>query len=1343
MVRRTTATLALLSLLFVFAPIMPSMTFEAEGTDDVSSGADDIIEIDLGIPVFDLNNLWLDGRFWSTIGLVDGLHPPTSGTPSVPVIQRTLKMDREIVDVTLSREGPVMIRLPGKLPPSPTPLVLDASSVNKASPLEPDWDRYGDGTVYPEEPLLWTRIGWSWEGEQRIGHYSISASPFDYNPSTDTLTAYTDLKLTVTLGDPEITSEDETTRSGTRAFDLPPHVQQGTELLVISADSFQDDLSAYVEWNREKGTCVSVVSISQVDAQFPDLDKTGSIWQYIHDTFFGDEKNLKYVLLAGEVSHVPSRMVKDLDPYGSEPSTLPGDTYFACLDGTYRNWNADGDANWGEMNDIQDYYPEVFVSRISLDSETEAKKWSDKVVRYEKDAPVGNWAGTMAFFGSTTHYTDDGPKQSEYLWSKHGRYAYSSIDRYYSDGPTRSSTGASLLNFNNVQTGFGEGLSAVVYMGHGLAQYWSEGTQENSKYLYDANVAANLDQSPRMPFITAMSCETNWFDGSGWEAISEGFTENPNGGAIAYVGASRTTEGGIGYDTYLPGAPGIQEDVLRMMANGYRTPAEIFHRAKAYYVENFINYFASNQFAYNAWMEHNLLGPPETPLWMSTPNTFNVAYSFDDDHYTNFTVQVQDGSNNAVQNARVTVYSGTLEQRSYTHTDAQGRAEVPFTISQTAYAKLTVTKEDFKPYQKEVLLRDQTPPEIEPLCEVPNPNGANGWYVTDPGLSLSSSEPADISYIWNGRYTENYRGGTMEVPVGDNTLEFWGEDGSGNEEDVRSFRVKYDPDTPMASITLTPGEPDGTSGWFITQPVVTVVLEPSPGSPQRVDYWWDRGQKKECNGTIYPPQGDSELHVQAVDEAGNRGPEFMYEFSVDSIVPVTGYDTGGVEPNERGWYTDPMSITLRSDDRRSYTYYRWGSEGEWKKYSSELIPLSGNHTLYYYSEDDHGNREQMRTFQVPYDIMAPEVEISTTPMSPNGESNWYVTKPRVELDVLFENNDYDIFYQFDGEELARYISPIDIPEGEWKLYCFAEDEAGNRGMVRETEFKVDLTPEMTSSYQDLSTNEEGWFTELPQIILTTSEGTRIYYSWEGLTGFEQYFGSLYPPGDEGVFHLTYYSVDRAGNEESRKMLTLLVDTTAPIVSVEMPKSAGVEEEIGIDLSGTTDGIGVESYFVDYGDGTDSGWTVKPVLTHKYTAGGTYKVSVKARDAAGHESPETVIELSIEEDPSATMLALVLGGGAIILIILIALVVVIIVRPRHHHYPHHGIHHHPLHPLGPGYGPTLPQGAQHALPPPSPQHTQRAPQPPPGPPVRRSVPGPANVPQPPKRPEIPKPPRPPI
>ncbi|MGA1873561.1 MAG: C25 family cysteine peptidase [Thermoplasmatota archaeon] len=1337
----------------LLAGLFMMLPASSEGAPDKTAPEGRTIEIDLGTPDFEVRERWLDGRLWSTIELADGLNPPTKGEPALPVISHPLEVPYEVLDIHLLRSDPVSMRLPYKLPPSPTALPLTEENLKSSSPVEPDWDRYSSGEVFPARPLLWKHTGWGWEDGQRLGHYSISVSPFDYDPGSDRLTFYGNVRILLEVGEaePTLASDTQPTRGEVRAPTPPPHVKEGTELLVITYDSYLNELDPYVEWNREKGVCVSIVTISQVNGQFPQDDQATSIWKYVHDTYFGDEQNLKFLLLVGEHNVVASRTVKDLDPYApaGEPSTLHTDTYFGCLDNGYTNYNADGDSNWGEVNDIRDYIPEVYVSRIAVNSETEAKGWAAKAVAYERDVPVGGWAGTAALLGSYTHEYDDGPTHCEYLWNSHMEPVYATPDRYYSNGNVRSSSGAKLLTYSNFQSGLNDGLSIIVYMGHGHWAVWTEGPQDNPAYLYDSSPAAQLQQSPKLPFISAMSCETNWFDDS-HESISEAFTENGKGGAISYAGAIRTTEGVIGYG-YAPGAPGIQEDTLRMLKQGYRTPAEVFQRAKAYYADRWGAYFDQVQYTFNAWMEHQILGPPNVDLWTSTPKTFNVQYEVEEDYYSNITVNVRDGQNNAVKDARVTVYSATLEERSYVHTDGYGRAIVPFRISETAYGKITVTKDNFKPYQKEFVLRDRTEPETKPTCARPNPDGANGWYVSDPLLYFECSEPAEIFYKWNGGYVEEYRGGYMQVPEGSNTLEFWGLDSSGNEEDRKFMTVKYDPDTPVASVTIDPAEPDGESGWYITQPVVTIHLEESHGSPQRIDYWFGRDARQTSNGTIYPPQGDNDLHMIAVDEAGNRGEEMTFHFKVDSIKPTTEVSTGGIDPNERGWYVTPMTLTLSSDDRRSYIYYRWGDDGDFTKYSDSLTPPSGNNTLYYFAEDDHGNIEPLRTFRVPYDILPPDLELKITPGSPDGESRWYITRPRVVLEVAFEDNDYSIFYYLEGEEPREYLSPIDIPEGQWTLYAYAEDEAGNRGITQSHEFKVDTSSDPTQDYIDLSTNEEGWYTDLPQVILSTSDDAEIYYSWEGYTNYEKYSGGLYPPGDEGIFNLIYYSVDLAGNRESQKYLTLPIDSRPPEVRVVAPGSVDEGKEVVFDLTGTTDGVTVDAYFIDFGDGTDSGWVLTPKVAHAYGSSGSYEVLVKARDGVGHESDEVSLKLEVNSEVNMTLL-LIIGGSALFLVLILVVAAAVVIRSRrHHHYAHHSIHIHPLHPL-PGHPPKGPHSASglqpsqggRKLPPATvPAGTKKAVAKPPENKPNPKARAPVDIPKPPTRPVIPEPPRPPI
>ncbi|MEA3558482.1 MAG: C25 family cysteine peptidase [Candidatus Thermoplasmatota archaeon] len=1334
-----------LSLLIIISFIVPAVALSPPAPHIMDEGiSGEHIMIDLGPPVFDVASSYLDGKLWNTIEMEDAIYPPTNGEPSIPVFSYPLQLRNEALDIQLTRSDPVKLPLTEWLPPSPSiaPLTEEFLSSGESTGLLPDTRSYTSDKVFPVEPLLWSSLGHGWKDGERYAHYSISACPFDYEPSRNMLTYYRDVKLKITLGEPEPTMDDlssEPTRDGTRAASKPLAVKTGTELLIIAYDQFQDDLEPYIEWNMEKGTLVSMVPISTVDNAYSTMDQASSIWQYIHDTFFGDEQNLEYVLLAGEVRYVRSRMAKDLDPYtpAGEPDTLPTDTYYACLDGTYTNWNDDGDSNWAELGDIIDYIPDVYVSRISLDTDTEASNWADLVVNYEKNVPVGNWAGTAGLFGSSTHFVDDGPTQCEYLWEKYLDTAYTTPDRYYSNGNVRTSTGAKHLDYGSIQTGLSDGLSIIVYMGHGNRQFWSEGTHDNNNIIYTLNEANALSQAPKLPFITAMSCETNWFDGTNFESISEGFTENKNGGAIAYIGAVRTTEGGIGYNQYLPGAPGIQEDVLRMIKQGHRRTGEIFHEAKEYYANYFKNYFIpSYEFAYNAYIEHNMLGAPETPIWTVKPDTFKVSYSFNKDHYTNFTVQVLDSGNDPVEDAVVAIYSSTVGKISSVTTRSNGYAMVPYEIPQTAFAKITVTKEDFKPFQEEIVLRDNTPPETEIVTSIPNPNGMNGWFTLDPEPRFSCTEPADIYYRWNMGATTKYKGGIIPVPEGDHLLEFWAVDMSDNDETKKTLRMKYDPEAPVVDVTITPEEPDGESGWYVTAPTITLEMEEGNGAPQEIEYWWGKGSREGSNGTIFPPQGDSELHIQGIDEAGNKGEEFFFNLRVDSIGPTTTTSTGGREPNERGWYTSPITIELQCDDRYSTTYYSWDNMEGWDRYSSDISPLQGNHTLYFYSEDPHGNVEEVRSFVVPFDVMAPELQISTDPRAPDGEEGWFVTVPELILDVFNEDDGHVIYYHIGKGPLSEYTSPISIPDGIRTITCYAEDDAGNRGITQEILIKVDTETESTRTGIDLSPDGEGQYTEVPGITMQTGEGAVIYYSWDGGEMFERYYGMISPPEEEGEFTLFYYSIDEAGNRESQNTMLIPVDAKAPVVSALVPKWADVGEKIRFDLSGTTDGIGVESYFIDFGDGSDSDWVQDPIIEHGYSSGGTYSVIIKAKDGSGHVSEETTLDIVVSEDSSMQLFILFAAVGAGILVIALIIGAALVARSRHHHHhlQHHYVPYHygPQHQLPHHHGPQqqLPQRAPHQLPPK--EQGQR-----PAPGAIKQVPAP------PAAPQLPQPPRPPI
>ncbi|MGA1821354.1 MAG: C25 family cysteine peptidase [Thermoplasmatota archaeon] len=1296
---------------------------------------------------------WVGGEPWSIIDLPGTSHPPTDGGPSLPAVMDPIVLPYKLKDIHVIRSDPAAISIDAPIAPSlqSVPVGSDLVDVFKI-----DRSIYAKDTILPEEPVLWRYTGSTWDEGVEKHHYSVSVTPFDYSPGSGELILYQDIDIIV---------EKEDVRPMTlpsRAVEVPYSYKEGTQLLIVSPASFLDDLDEYVLWKSQKGLVVTSVSFSTVDSTYSTLDDPSSLWKYIHDAYFGDEQQLQYVLLVGEVNQVPSRMVKDLNPFvqAGEPSTLPADTYFACLGDASSGpgiWNYDNDADWGEISDIRDFQGDVYVSRIAVSSESQARNWASKIIGYEKNPTMTSWPENAGLFGADTHQYYDGAIQCEYLWSNYLDDTYDTKKAYYSQGRYEETP----LTRYNINVGFNDGFGIVVYMGHGLRQHWSEGLQNEANPLYNANDAYGLSQSPRLPYITAMSCETSWFDGT-YDSIAEGFTENPDGGALAYVGASRTTYGGIGYNEYGPGAPGIQEDILRMIRQGKTRSAEIFTEAKSYYADYWGAYFSAYpEPAYNCWMEHNLLGPAETMLWMDKPEEFSADFDYTEDYYSNITVTVKDGSGKPVAGANVCIYSPATDRISLMETDGFGKCTIPFIIEETSSSQVTITKAGYRPFEANTVLQDTTEPVTTFSPVIKNPNGYNGWYVTDPEIRLLCSEPSATYYQLNGGSKATYKG-SLAAPIGETSLTFWSVDSSGNTEPKNTVTVKYDPNVPRAELKLAPDEPDGNFGWYKTKPVLTASLDESKGSPQKIEYWWDRGQKQDCNGTIYAKEGEHTLHVQAVDEAGNRDEEYTFILKVDSISPRTTMTTGGVEPNEKGWFTEPMTIDLNSDDSRARIYYRWDEAETWGEYKSELTPPCGNHTLQFRSEDTIGNIEEINEITIRYDLSPPDVSIKINPEDPDGDNGWYTKEPSVSFQVENPEESFVILYRIDDGIWKEYAYPLDMEEGITRITYSAEDAAGNRARNQEITVKVDMRSDTSSAFVDISTGESGWYMMIPKITLRGDEDVSLYYKWNTDLYYQPYAGTIYPPSAEGEYELSYYCVDEAGNQENPHFITLFVDANPPVVKSTNLNEIEAGKSLLFDLSNTTDGVGVVEYYIDFGDGTNSGWIKDDKIYHSYGSKGTYTVTIKARDAAGHES-ETETHVVVQSSTTDRLIYVSIILGTLVILIFATLIILFIknkVHDYHVHHPHPGLPPHPQHHLPvKGHHPaslpvakkqtglSQPAGRPH-LPPPGTQQvkagaplssgpsrgTAPAPPRPPSKPIDVS-----NVPAPPRPPQIPPPP----
>lgn len=116
----------------------------------------------------------------------------------------------------------------------------------------------------------------------------------------------------------------------------------------------------------------------------------------------------------------------------------------------------------------------------------------------------------------------------------------------------------------------------------------------------------------------------------------------------------------------------------------------------------------------------------------------------------------------------------------------------------TVYTSKETTQMESDPFKIVVL------PTTTIFVNPPNPDGENGYYITTPKVSLTSTSPVDpnptIYYYFDAGNPQIYTG-VISVPEGVHTLYFYSQDKFQNKEQVQSKQFKVDTTPPTIVIT--------------------------------------------------------------------------------------------------------------------------------------------------------------------------------------------------------------------------------------------------------------------------------------------------------------------------------------------------------------------------------------------------------------------------------------------------------------------------------------------------------------------------------------------------------------
>lgn len=263
-------------------------------------------------------------------------------------------------------------------------------------------------------------------------------------------------------------------------------------MLIVCNDAFMGIIQPFVEWKRQTGLDVTLISSGSVGGTTAGIQ--GAI-----DGMYAEPEGLTYVVLVGDQAQIPS------------------------YSGTYEG--ADDDTRYANQEG-NDLYPDLFVSRISGSNPSDIQTQINKFIHYERNPEAGaDWyhvgAGLASSEGSPPDY-----ERANWLRDDLLGYTFTEVHQIYQPSG----------NAAQISAAVNEGVSIVNYIGHGSGSSWS------NPYFNISNVQA-LSNGWRTPWIIDVSCSNGDF--SMTECFAEawmraGDPAQPDGAVAMYSSSTST-----------------------------------------------------------------------------------------------------------------------------------------------------------------------------------------------------------------------------------------------------------------------------------------------------------------------------------------------------------------------------------------------------------------------------------------------------------------------------------------------------------------------------------------------------------------------------------------------------------------------------------------------------------------------------------------------------------------------------------------------------------------------------------------------------------------------------------
>lgn len=301
---------------------------------------------------------------------------------------------------------------------------------------------------------------------------------------------------------------------------LEPARQEDLPYVIVTTQPLVSPFQQLADWRTATGDPARIVTLSWIHQHYAGVDDANRIRNFLLDAFA--RWNTSWVLLGGDVEQIPSRY----GFYDSTTSTYgPTDLYYTGLTG---NWNDDGNAVFGESTDVNDIDPDLFIGRAPVSTALETTNFVQKVLAYEQSPPA---YVKSALFMAVSGLGSDHDKQTMKLQVFPSNYQIATLYDSFSSYASNAT-----LNEVNAISYVGQGFHIINHMDHSGIDSMGTGAEQGGGALSIADASA-FTNGVRQSIVWTYGCEPNAFD---YESISEAWMNNAAGGAVAFVGNTRT-----------------------------------------------------------------------------------------------------------------------------------------------------------------------------------------------------------------------------------------------------------------------------------------------------------------------------------------------------------------------------------------------------------------------------------------------------------------------------------------------------------------------------------------------------------------------------------------------------------------------------------------------------------------------------------------------------------------------------------------------------------------------------------------------------------------------------------